>query len=194
VKVIDANRDSSSQISLGSCDDLVYSAGNPEEVNPDNTSSVLISVEGGMPPFTWTAGGDGFSFEETTTTGTSNILYVEEDACGAGTIIVRCPCGQVVGGSIRSTRGEWGIVDHCQSGPIDGGRYQWYDWCNAMYYQSPMVRVSIFKASAAVYSEPDSWGTVCPDIPESCEPTNSYDKTYIHTFTEVHWVCEGESE
>jgi len=97
-----------------------YDEDNPDTI--DTSDSTYITVIEGLAPFSWSVGGNGFSFDRNITGGRSNILYTSETACGAGTITVTDSCGTIVTGYIRCTAGGWtGCGSFAQGGCCNAG-------------------------------------------------------------------------
>jgi len=102
---------------------------NPQEI--DRNSSVIISVIGGFPPYTWSVSGNGFILSLDETEGLSNALIADDSACGTATITVTDNYGVPVTGYIRCTAGQWITTgDHvctppCEATEGGGGR----PWC-----------------------------------------------------------------
>lgn len=96
--------------------------------------SVTVAVTGLNTPFEWSVSGAGFTLENATTTGLTNTLIADANACGSATITVTGCDGTLVTGYVRCTTGVWNeesntsISDtpHCNS----SGEcpYQQYSW------------------------------------------------------------------
>jgi hypothetical protein len=196
IKIIDAVGAESNKVVLGSVAAMSWNPNNPEEVNPNNQSSVTISVLGGMPPYIWHVGGEGFSFAEEETEEPYNTLLVSSEACGAGDIIVECPCEQAAAGSIRSTNGHWVLVNSCWEEIGPGGNMLAMNWCSSLqpdhYLTSPTVGWTFTKILYRVWKEPAYWNH-CADAP--CEipgspgdPGEGY-KISTRYINEFHWEC-----
>ena len=88
-----------------------------EDSTPDVISkggSINVYIEGGCPPFTWSASGSGYSFDESETTERVNVLNCDSGNCGINydpytTITVTDKCGSVAQGQnqVREVNGQW---------------------------------------------------------------------------------------
>lgn len=78
---------------------------NPSTIAP--SSSIVVSIVGGVTPYAWSVSGTGFSLTNPTTVGLSNTLNSDVSSCGTATITVTDFCGQTVEIQIRSTVGNW---------------------------------------------------------------------------------------
>jgi len=78
---------------------------NPDEVNPSDSETVY--VEGGVPPYSWTVTGLGFSLASEITDVPSNTLLAGPGAAGTAFIEVTDICGFKCSGYVRSTAGQW---------------------------------------------------------------------------------------
>jgi hypothetical protein len=73
----------------------------------DRNNIITIKIIGGCSPYTWSVSGNGFSLQESQTTGLSNTLIIDGTACGTGTITVTGCSGIPVKGYVRCTTGRW---------------------------------------------------------------------------------------
>ena len=72
------------------------------------SSQVNIYVEDGQGPYDWEITiGTGFSLGSSQTSGVSNVLYADGDACGSCKIKVTDVCKDEVFGYVRCTTGQW---------------------------------------------------------------------------------------
>jgi hypothetical protein len=80
-------------------------------------SSGLVSISGGVDPFTWSISGQGFwlNSEHTTTgletSGGTILIYTDENACGAATITAKT-CEKNIVGHVRCTTGHWEEISY----------------------------------------------------------------------------------
>ena len=81
---------------------------NPDEM--DQNSDIEIGVIGGIPPYSWSVSGSGFSLSQSQTVSVSNTLNADSTACGAATITVTDALGDVVTGYVRCTIGQWVFI------------------------------------------------------------------------------------
>jgi hypothetical protein len=86
--------------------DLEYDTVNSHETIDRNGSATLIVI-GNNPPYTWSVSGNGFSLQESQTTGLTNTLIADDTACGAATITITGCSGPPVTGYVRCTTGVW---------------------------------------------------------------------------------------
>lgn len=81
-----------------------------------DTEPLTISVEGGVPPFTWELiDSPGFSLEFSTTQGHGNTLSAGPSACGTAQVRVTdsCPSGaQITNGYVKSVRGMFACTNN----------------------------------------------------------------------------------
>jgi len=87
------------------CSQLVWPSTNPPDIEPGETKDIYISS--GVPPYTWSITGTGFSLGSSVTTGVSNTIHGSSEACGAADIQVIDRCGNVVAGVILCSSGHW---------------------------------------------------------------------------------------
>jgi len=88
----------------------------------EDNASCAVAVTGGQGPYTWTISGTGFHFLDNHTrvqTSSPEIDVFTEDACGAGSITVTDACGAVVDSAVRSTDGEWSLVEENEPANIE---------------------------------------------------------------------------
>jgi hypothetical protein len=83
---------------------LEWDPNNPQLIN--RNSSVAVNVISGVPPYSWSVSGSGFSLATDETQGLSNTLYADDTACVA-TVTVTDSRGQIVSGDVRCSCGGW---------------------------------------------------------------------------------------
>jgi RHS repeat-associated protein len=91
--------------------ELQFDPGNPDEIDPN--SSISINVIGGCSPYTWSVSGNGFSLQESQTTGLTNTLITDEGACGTATITVRGCNDTQITADVKCTVGDWNYRGSC---------------------------------------------------------------------------------
>ena len=89
---------------------LQYDPANPQTIDRNNT--VTISVIGGIPPYTWSVSGTGFTLEEIPDNELSYILHADGTACGAATIEITDTTDALIAGYVRCTTGQWVYKGH----------------------------------------------------------------------------------
>jgi len=112
---------------------LLWSEDNPETMG--SKDEVTIRVTGGVPPYTWSVGGSGFSVGATVTEGQTNILFSSDTACGSAEVTVTDACDKTVTGVVRCTTGFWALIEEKGSyhGPAEYdeecviGRFKYFD-------------------------------------------------------------------
>lgn len=72
----------------------------------EQLDSTLVAVKGGVPPYSWSITGDGFSVAYNEG-GLTNTVLTTSEACGSAVITVIDTCGDETTGSIRCTSGQW---------------------------------------------------------------------------------------
>lgn len=112
-----------------------------DQSNPDTVARntcVIICVENGLPPFTWTVDGNGFYFDfgSGVTTVTVNqqcvSLCADENSCGSSIVTVQDAYGDIVTGSLRDPdHGYWVLIEDISCGNLDPGPYC---ECHSNYY------------------------------------------------------------
>jgi hypothetical protein len=91
--------------------ELQFDPGNPDEIDPN--SSISINVIGGCSPYTWSVSGNGFSLQESQTTGLTNTLIADEGACGTATItVIGCNDTQITA-DVKCSVGYWNYIGSC---------------------------------------------------------------------------------
>lgn len=105
------------------CDPFTWPASNPKEINPGETKEVF--VEGGVPPFTWSISGVGFSLADSVTQVRINSVHNSSGGCGTARIEVIDACGNRCFGFVLSTVGAW--VPFC-SGTNDSSTCAYRKW------------------------------------------------------------------
>lgn len=90
---------------------LEWDPNNPQVIN--RNGSVAVNVISGVPPYSWSVSGSGFSLATDETQGLSNTLYADDTACVA-TVTVTDSRGQIVSGDVRCSCGNWDYKgDYC---------------------------------------------------------------------------------
>lgn len=99
-----------------SADPIVFVYGTPNEPpTVVRSSSVNVTITGGVSPYTWTITGTGFwldagyTTKTAITTGLTITVYSDGTGCGTGLIVVTDSCSQTGNGAVRSTTGSWTI-------------------------------------------------------------------------------------
>lgn len=92
-------------------DALAWGDSNPETIV--RSTSVGISVAGGLGPYTWSVSGTGFTLGSGVTETGANTLIADGTACGSADITVIDKCGLPVTGYVRCTTGTWTVVSSC---------------------------------------------------------------------------------
>jgi hypothetical protein len=77
----------------------------PEFFEPSSQST--ITLVGGVPPFSWSISGTGFSLAFSETAGPENTLILGPSACGTAVVEVTDACGNTCYGYPKSTSGKW---------------------------------------------------------------------------------------
>lgn len=89
--------------------ELRWGEGNPEEIDPG--TSVQLYVEEGIPPFSWSVTGSGFTLSQYGTQEPSNTLTAGSEVCGSVVVDVTDGSGARVSGSLRvPNRGRWVLM------------------------------------------------------------------------------------
>lgn len=88
--------------------------------------SKVVKVNDGLPPYTWSIAGTGFSLAAGKTTSKTNRVDTDGTACGVGSITVRDACGDETQGEILCTFGAWADTMSC-SCLVTGNATQWSD-------------------------------------------------------------------
>jgi len=157
----------------------------------DQSQSVSVFVENGTAPYTWSVSGSGFTMGSTKTTGMSNTLIADSEACGNATITATDACGTSCTGNVQGTEGEWAAnfttpfgECECSGPPDDGTVYSGTIYCNGwkIYEEKSWVfRCSLFVSMNACDCGDcrDQWtpcitGYTCPDTSGSgCQVTEN---------------------
>jgi hypothetical protein len=103
---------------------LEWDPNNPQQIN--RNSSVTVNVINGVPPYSWSVSGSGFSLDDNITEGLSNTLLADYAACGSAEITVTDSRNATATGSVRCSAGQWvQVTDDCQiPGPANNGNYE----------------------------------------------------------------------
>ncbi len=187
--------------------ELEYNSNNPEEIYRDG--SVTISVIGGTPPYSWSVSGTGFSLAESQTTGLSNTLFADSNACGSSTITVTDGSSAHVSFSIREpNHGQWVGVGHAiieDDGGLDcledydssffgydyqrgGELWAFYGW-RAFGFDS---ETCCLKEGGVWYSEGTPWDTPPCGSPASCSIQSCQGGRVLIPFIVYYkqWECD----
>jgi len=78
-----------------------------DTVDQDDSCTVAITDGNDCGPYSWSVSGSGFTLDNATTSGLSNTLNADVDACGIADITVTDVCDNTVDGRVRCTAGDW---------------------------------------------------------------------------------------
>jgi len=173
--------------------ELQFDPSNPDEI--DRNSSISINIIGGCPPYTWSVSGNGFSLQESQTTGLTNTLIADGTACGSATITVTGCDGNSVTGHVRCTTGLWKEIVHCGSGKgycmseTIVGKYKYKEyWCTQ---GCPGLT-----CSDLICNNCYSFGNPKPDCDGNYKPkeddclSSSYKPCWCTEKYTYEWVCQ----
>lgn len=90
------------------CTEFFWPDYNPTDIDPSVSKPVY--VEGGVPPYTWSISGEGFSFTNPVTQEPVNSLYAAPGACGTCRISVLDICGNECSGAVLCSAGDWVLL------------------------------------------------------------------------------------
>ncbi|MBA7670425.1 hypothetical protein ES703_78571 [subsurface metagenome] len=138
------------------CKPFIWPDYNPTEIDPGESKPVY--VEGGVPPYTWSVSGEGFSLAKDVTEDLVNTLHASPSACGTALINVIDICGNETFGCVLCTNGFWALDENIcvAAGPEQhecdfiSAQYKWHiiwydckvdcNWsgaCHAAYFSIP---------------------------------------------------------
>ncbi|MCK5644374.1 MAG: hypothetical protein KAJ19_26480 [Gammaproteobacteria bacterium] len=134
------------------CITLESNCGKPPVWDRNNSATTVVpndtcvvTVEGGLAPYSWSVSGTGFSFAESQTSTGTNTLTSGADACGTAVITVSTASGDIVG-YVRSTVGQWAnqtngciIPGAWTSKAAEGFSKYWFYRVEDQYRQSQQV-------------------------------------------------------
>jgi len=86
-------------------EELIWPETNPETIAQDESKAVTI--EGGVPPFTWEIVGTDFTLDHAETQDRNNVVNCGVGGCGSGIVSVTDACGKTCGGALRCDVGSW---------------------------------------------------------------------------------------
>jgi hypothetical protein len=141
--------------------------GIPEEIAPNN--SITLSVSGGCSPYTWSVSGQGFTLDESITTGLTNTLNSNGTSCGSAEITVTDCVGNTTTKYIRGTEGQWVQIATC-------GVSVGHEGCS----------ITVGK-----YRYDQEWCALCPSDPRSCEEACEHSDCGGVFCNAAHYLCSG---
>ena len=97
-------------------DPLQYDdASSPDTIAPSTTE--IIFILDGQPPFDWSVSGVDVTLGAATTTNRSNTVIAGASSCGPIVITIEDACQTIVEGEMRNTNGVWTV---CTDDPFEG--------------------------------------------------------------------------
>jgi hypothetical protein len=100
-----------------------------DDATPDTIvkgSNITVTISGGCPPYNWSTSSLGYTLNDSSTVGLSNVLNSATGTCGVhfapnAEITVTDHCGQTINFTIRNTSGVWANTKFIIAARLVGG-------------------------------------------------------------------------